>query len=227
MFIFQVWKRRSRVLFSKLLNSLQICDVLYNALTHSHTALLGHHAFTTDKIKRSFERDYHTTWFWFFTLFRSRRCLFASSSLRLFSSFEVPLASSPGGVLSPASPLSLAFFSLSFTESLMRSLSCSLPCLAPLSESAAFGKVSRSFGLFSGSRVGRESRRLSGLRSRRPLVSLPLSLRKRSSRPRSLPELSGTSLRSLRLVFRLSSGRRSSERRLSGRLPNLPESGRP
>ena len=157
-----------------------------------------------------------------FTLFRSRRCLIASSSLRLFS-----LASSPGGVLSPASPLPLAFFSLSFTESVACSLSCSLPCLMPLSESAAFGKVSRSFGLFSGSRVGLESRRLSGLRSRRPLVSLPPSFRKRSSRPRSLPELSGASRRSLRLVFRLSSGRRSSERRLSGRLPNLPESGRP
>lgn len=152
----------------------------------------------------------------------------ASSSLRLFSSFEFPLASSPGGVLPPASPPSFAFFSLSFTESPMCSaVSCSLPCLTPLSESAAFGKGSRSFDLFSDSRVGRESRRLSGLRSRRPLESLPPSFRKRSSRPRSLPELSGASLRSLRLVFRLSSGRRSSERRLSGRLPNLPESGRP
>ena len=158
------------------------------------------------------------------TLFRSRRCLIASSSLRLFSSFEFPLASSPGGVSPSASLPSFAFFSLSFTES---PLSCSLPCFTPLSESVAFDKVSRSFGLFSGSRVGRESRRLSGLRSRRPLVSLPVSFRKRSSRPRSLPELSGASLRSLRLVFRLSSGRRSSERRLSGRLPNLPESGRP
>ena len=157
-----------------------------------------------------------------FTLFRRRRCLIASSSLRLFS-----LASSPGGVFSPVSPLPLAFFSLSFTESLTCSLSCSFPRFMPLSESADFGKVSRSFGLLSGSRGGRESRRLSGLRSRRPLESLPPSFRKRSSRPRSLPELSGASLRSLRLVFRLSSGRRSSERRLSGRLPNLPESGRP
>ena len=119
----------------------------------------------------------HIACFRLFTLFRSRRC-FASSSLRLFSSFEDPLASSPGGVLSPVPQPSFSFFSFSFTESFVRSFSCSLSCFTSFaSESAAFDKGSLSFGFLSGSRGGRESLRLSGLRSRRPLVSLPLSFR--------------------------------------------------
>ncbi|RMX36908.1 hypothetical protein pdam_00000948, partial [Pocillopora damicornis] len=133
------------------------------------------------------------------------------------------------GFASPTTELSSSFlfFSVSFAFDVVFicSFSFSPPLFPPLSASLALGKGSLPFGLSSGSRDGRESRRLSGLRSRRPLPSLPLSFRERSSRTRSLPELSPVSLRSLRLLFRLSSGRLSSERRLSDLLPNLPDSG--